>query len=69
MAIVTEVCGKPPNKAALEVSRLLLSILEMTLYLEVCIVRTCGVGAQPMRSDDFGKDYKAMLLGMLLKYN
>ncbi|OAE22984.1 hypothetical protein AXG93_653s1010 [Marchantia polymorpha subsp. ruderalis] len=69
VAIVTEVCGKPPNKAALEVSRLLLSILEMTLYLEVCIVRTCGVGAQPMRSDDFGKDYKAMLLGMLLKYN
>ncbi|BBM99100.1 nuclear pore complex protein Nup188 [Marchantia polymorpha subsp. ruderalis] len=62
VAIVTEVCGKPPNKAALEVSRLLLSILEMTLYLEVCIVRTCGVGAQPMRSDDFGKDYKAMLL-------
>ncbi|KAL2650470.1 hypothetical protein R1flu_018598 [Riccia fluitans] len=62
ISIVTQICGNTPSEAAQEVSRLLLSILEITLYLEVCITKTCGVGPMPMRSEDFGKDYKTMLL-------
>ncbi|CAM6095025.1 unnamed protein product [Calypogeia fissa] len=62
LPLVTDICRKVMDRVAEEVCFLLLSILEMTLYLEVCIAKTCNVGPLPLRSDDFGKEYKAMIL-------
>ncbi|KAL3701186.1 hypothetical protein R1sor_019208 [Riccia sorocarpa] len=61
VSIVTQICRNTASETGQEVSRLLLSILEITLCLEVCITRTCGVGPLPTRSEDFAKDFKAML--------
>ncbi|KAG0574974.1 hypothetical protein KC19_VG307200 [Ceratodon purpureus] len=64
-AILTEVLrardGKAVQGAVKDVCLLLLNILEKSLYLGVSVSRSCGLNHHPVRADDFGKEYRALL--------
>lgn len=57
--------GKAVEGAVKDVCLLLLSILEKSLYLGVSVTRSCGLTPHPIRVDDFGKEYRALLSGQL----
>ena len=69
MAVLVEVLrargGKAVEGAVKDVCILLLSILEKSLYLGVSVSRSCGLTPYPLRADDFGKEYRALLSGQL----
>lgn len=53
--------GKAVQGVVKDVCLLLLSILEKSLYLGVSVSRSCGLNPHPLRVDDFGKEYRALL--------
>lgn len=55
--------GKVVEAAVQDVCVVLLSILEKSLYLGVCVRRTCGLNPHPLRADDFGKEYRVLMSG------
>ncbi|CAL9124572.1 unnamed protein product [Musa textilis] len=65
IAIVTELCkSSKPNSIEPEtesVCRLLLQILERSLYLELCVSQTCGIRPVLGRVEDFTKDIKGLI--------
>lgn len=65
MYVITEVCSRRSSTLVEEetrqVCRILFSILEKALFLEVCVLRVCGIGPLSLRSEDFSKEYKALL--------
>ncbi|KAJ7540471.1 hypothetical protein O6H91_10G016600 [Diphasiastrum complanatum] len=64
MAVLTEICSAGGDKMAKEVHHvcyLLLGILEKTLYLEACLFHIYGICPLSLRSDDFSREYKALL--------
>jgi len=67
VAIVSELCGSnkskhmnPENKS---VCLLLLQIMEMALYLELCVLQICGIRPVLGRVEDFSKEVKLLLKG------
>lgn len=65
VVIMTELCSsrkqKPIEPPVQSVCLLLLRIMEKSLYLEVCVMRICGVIPVSIRLDDFSKEYKALI--------
>lgn len=57
--------GKVVQGAVKDICLLLLSIFEKSLFLGVAVSRSCGLSPHPLRADDFGKEYRALLLGQL----
>ncbi|XP_024375793.1 uncharacterized protein [Physcomitrium patens] len=53
--------GKVIQEAVKDVCLLLFGILEKSLYLGVAVCRSCGLTPHPLRSDDFGKEFRALL--------
>jgi nuclear pore complex protein Nup188 len=64
---MTELCSSRKQKhiepQVQSVCLLLLRIMEKSLYLEVCVMRICGVSPVSVRLDDFSKEYKALISG------
>lgn len=65
VVIMTELCSSRKQKhiepQVQSVCLLLLRIMEKSLYLEVCVMRICGVSPVSVRLDDFSKEYKALI--------
>lgn len=55
--------GQAVQGAVKDVCLLLTSILEKSLYLAVSVSRSCGLTPHPLRVDDFGKEFRALLTG------
>lgn len=65
VVITTDLCSsrkqRPIEPQVQSVCLLLLRIMEKSLYLEVCVMRICGVTPVSVRLDDFSKEYKALI--------
>lgn len=71
MAIICELCDtetKHIDIDAQNVCCLLLQIMEMTLYLEHCVVQICGIRPVLGRVEGFSKDVKLLLKGKIYRY-
>ena len=70
IAIVTELCEA--NKVdriqpeVQDVCCLLVQIMEMALYLELCVVQICGIRPVLGRVEDFSKELKLLIRGTSL---
>ncbi|KAJ4826105.1 hypothetical protein Tsubulata_010953 [Turnera subulata] len=68
VAIVLELCEannlKQVEPEIQSVCVLLLQIMEMALYLELCVLRTCGIRPVSGRVEDFGKEVKLLFRAM-----
>lgn len=68
VAIVSELCGsnksKHMNPEIKSVCLLLLQIMEMALYLELCVLQICGIRPVLGRVEDFSKEVKLLLKAM-----
>ncbi|XP_011046730.1 PREDICTED: uncharacterized protein LOC105141252 isoform X1 [Populus euphratica] len=68
VAIVSELCGsnksKHMNPEIKSVCLLLLQIMEMALYLELCVFQICGIRPVLGRVEDFSKEVKLLLKAM-----
>lgn len=66
MSVITDICGRrsmaPIKKEAQKACCILLSIMERALFLEVCVSRICGMSPLSVRSEDFSKEFKALLV-------
>lgn len=66
-AIVTELCEanklKQIQKDVQNVCCLLLQIMEMALYLELCVLQICGIRPVLGRVEDFSKEVKHLMRG------
>lgn len=73
IAIVSELCeaNKPKhiNPEIQSVCLLLLQIMEMALYLELCVLQICGIRPVLGRVEDFSKEVKLLLKGKYSPYN
>jgi nuclear pore complex protein Nup188 len=67
VAIVSELCGsnksKHMNPEIKSVCLLLLQMMEMALYLELCVLQICGIRPVLGRVEDFSKEVKFLLKG------
>ncbi|KAL0536080.1 hypothetical protein IC582_025012 [Cucumis melo] len=64
MAIICDLCdteAKPIDIDVQNFCRLLLQIMEMTLYLEHCVVQICGIRTVLGRVEDFSREVKLLL--------
>lgn len=72
MAIICELCDTNESKHIdIDVQNfccLLLQIMEMTLYLEHCVVQICGIRPVLGRVEDFSKEVKLLLKGKIYYY-
>jgi nuclear pore complex protein Nup188 len=70
VAIVTELCeANRSERIPSEIKGvccLLLQIMEMALYLELCVVQICGIRPVLGRVEDFSKDLKLLIRGTSL---
>ncbi|KDP27581.1 hypothetical protein JCGZ_19586 [Jatropha curcas] len=68
VAIVSEVCNANKSKQIhpeiQSVCLLLLQIMEMALYLELCVLQICGIRPVLGRVEDFSKEVKLLLIAM-----
>uniref|UniRef100_A0A0A0LM91 Uncharacterized protein n=2 Tax=Cucumis sativus TaxID=3659 RepID=A0A0A0LM91_CUCSA len=67
MAIICELCDTEAKHIDIDVQnfcRLLLQIMEMTLYLEHCVVQICGIRTVLGRVEDFSREVKLLLKGV-----
>lgn len=69
MAIICDLCDLNKSKHIdTEVQNfccLMLRIMEMTLYLELCVVQICGIRPVLGRVEDFSKEVKLLLKGKI----
>lgn len=69
MAIIIDVCvsrsGKALDPQVRDFCLLLMGILEKSLCLEICLWRTCDISPVPLRTDDFSREHKALIAGMI----
>ena len=68
MAIICELCDTEAKHIDIDVQnfcRLLLQIMEMTLYLEHCVVQICGIRTVLGRVEDFSREVKLLLKGKI----
>lgn len=69
-AIVTELCeankSEQINSKIQNVCCLLLQIMEMSLYLELCVLQICGIRPVLGRVEDFSKELKSLIKGTSL---
>lgn len=66
--IVAELCQANKLRESPEtqnVCKLLLQILEMALYLELCVLQICGIRPVLGRVEDFSKGAKSLYSGKL----
>lgn len=69
IAIITELCraNKPCESPEIKnVCNLLLQILEMALYLELCVLQICGIRPILGRVEDFSKEVKSLFSGNII---
>ncbi|XP_038902765.1 uncharacterized protein LOC120089385 isoform X2 [Benincasa hispida] len=69
MAIICELCDSNESKHIVDVDVqnfccLLLQIMEMTLYLEHCVVQICGIRPVLGRVEDLSREVKLLLKGV-----
>lgn len=68
IAIVTELCeGKKLKQISHRVQYvciLLLQMMEMALYLELCVLQICGIRPVLGRVEDFSKEAKLLIKGV-----
>ncbi|XP_078448301.1 nucleoporin (DUF3414) isoform X2 [Wolffia australiana] len=65
IGIVTEICAGDKTRGEIEIEsqqlcRLLLRILERTLYLEICVSQVCGIRPIMARTEDFSKEIRLL---------
>lgn len=67
ISIVTELGeankAKQMNPETRSISLLLLQIMEMALYLELCVLQICGIRPVLGRVEDFSKEVKPFVTG------
>jgi nuclear pore complex protein Nup188 len=67
IAIVTELCEANKleriHSEVQDVCCLLVQIMEMALYLELCVVQICGIRPVLGRVEDFSKEFKLLMRG------
>jgi nuclear pore complex protein Nup188 len=70
IAIVTELCEANNvdriQPEVHDVCCLLVQIMEMALYLELCVVQICGIRPVLGRVEDFSKELKLLIRGTSL---
>lgn len=70
IAIVSELCNANKSKQIdpeiQSVCLLMLQMLDMALYLELCVLQICGIRPVLGRVEDFSKEVKLLLKGKSL---
>jgi nuclear pore complex protein Nup188 len=64
MSVITDICRKKSMESERQQACILMiSILEKALFLELCVLRLCGIGPSTARSEDFVREFKRLLEG------